>query len=339
MKFHRMELEAFGVFKDKQNVDFDALGDLYLIRGDNGAGKTTVLDAICFALYGDVTGSRADADTAKYADGRKPSLKSDYADDSATPYVLLEFSVAGTKYRVRRQPSWQPADKAKAHNPKATLHIERNGTWESLATSPGDVGSILVGKKASKGRDSEPGLLGLNKDQFSMTVMLPQGRFSQFIKASSDERSQILKAIFPVGFYDRITRRLLDNAKNLGIGLQENKDSFSREFSRFCGLIGLDDIEIPEDISAWLAEQQLAAEADLTKAKAAFTNAEENLAKANDLLASVKASNENAAARETAEAGLKIADTKLSEFENHLKTLGLTVSAFNEPQIGQKLAK
>jgi exonuclease SbcC len=338
MKFHRMELEAFGVFKEKQVIDFEALGDLYLIRGDNGAGKTTVLDAICFALYGDVPGNRGEADSAKYADGRKPSLKSDYADDSVTPFVLLEFSVAGKRYRVRREPSWQPANKAKAHNPKATLQIDRNGSWESLATSAGGVGSILVGKKAGRGKDAEPGLLGLTLDQFSMTVMLPQGRFSQFIQASSDERSQILKAIFPVGFYDRITRRLLDNAKTLRDDLQSQSEQLERQFSHFCGLIGLEDIQLPDDIADWLKKQQAATDDALKAARGALALADTRLERANLTLAQDRAANETVAARQAAEAKLKSANDATASIESGLKALDLTVTAFSDPEIGQKLA-
>lgn len=338
MKFHRMELQAFGVFKDKQTVDFDALGDLYLIRGDNGAGKTTVLDAICFALYGDVPGNRGEADSAKFADGRKPSLKSDYADDSVTPYVLLEFSVAGKRYRVRREPSWQPTTKEKAYNAKATLHIDRNGGWEALATSPGGVGSILVGTKAGRGKDADPGLLGLTIEQFSMTVMLPQGRFSQFIKASSDERSQILKAIFPVAFYDRITRHLLDNAKTLRDDLNNRSEQLERQFSHFCGLIGLDDIEFPADIADWLKKQEAATETELKKARAALVLADSKLDSANQNLAKVKAANETVAARKVAEAQLKGANDAIASMQGNLKALDLTIAAFNDPEIGQKLA-
>jgi exonuclease SbcC len=338
MKFHRMELEAFGVFKEKQVIDFDALGDLYLIRGDNGAGKTTVLDAICFALYGDVPGYRGEADNAKFADGRKPSFKSDYADDSVTPYVLLEFSVAGNRYRVRREPSWQPESKATARNPKATLHLDRDGTWESLATSAGGVGSILVGKKAGQGKDADPGLLGLTMEQFSMTVMLPQGRFSQFIKATSDERSQILKAIFPVGFYDRITRRLLDNSKSLNDDLHSQSEQLDRQFSYFCGLIGLEDIKLPDNIAAWLTKQRVATEEALNRARVDLDVADTRLESANLAFAQVRSANENLDAHKTAVENLKAANDSIADMESKLKALELTEAAFNDPEIGQKLA-
>ena len=99
MRLHHLGVEAFGPFADRVAVDFDALSDtgLFLLTGATGAGKTSILDAVCFALYGEVPGDRQSA----------KRLRADQAADCQAPQVTLELTLAGRRFRVRRSPAWQ----------------------------------------------------------------------------------------------------------------------------------------------------------------------------------------------------------------------------------------
>ena len=99
MRLHHLEITGFGPFADTVRIDFDALSEagLFLLSGPTGAGKSSVLDAVCFALYGDVPGDRS---TAK-------RLRSDQAGDDVVPRVVLEATMAGRRFRIDRSPAWQ----------------------------------------------------------------------------------------------------------------------------------------------------------------------------------------------------------------------------------------
>src|SRR6187402_3448895 len=99
MRLHHLEITGFGPFADPVSIDFDALSDagLFLLSGPTGAGKSSVLDAVCFALYGDVPGDRS---TAK-------RLRSDQAGDDVVPRVVLEATMTGRRFRIDRSPAWQ----------------------------------------------------------------------------------------------------------------------------------------------------------------------------------------------------------------------------------------
>jgi exonuclease SbcC len=101
MRLHHLEVTGFGPFADRVRIDFDALSDagLFLLSGPTGAGKSSILDAVCFALYGDVPGDRA---TAK-------RLRSDHAGDDVTPRVVLEATLSGRRFRIDRSPAWTRA--------------------------------------------------------------------------------------------------------------------------------------------------------------------------------------------------------------------------------------
>ena len=125
MRLHLLEIQAFGPFADRQYVDFDALSDqgLFLLNGPTGAGKSSVLDAVCFALYGSVPGARQAA----------KRLRSDHAAESVAPEVCLEFSVGDRRFRVVRSPSWErPARRGSGTTTEQarTLLSERvGGDW------------------------------------------------------------------------------------------------------------------------------------------------------------------------------------------------------------------
>ncbi|WAX56512.1 AAA family ATPase [Jatrophihabitans cynanchi] len=190
MRLHELRLRAFGPFADEQVVDFDQLGasGLFLLDGPTGAGKTSVLDAITFALYG--PGERG-------GDGR---LHSDFAAAGVEPRVQLEFSMRGSRHRVTRTPEYaRPKHRGTGLTRQAaTVHLERReaGRWVSRSSNKAEVADLLADE------------LRLTRDQFTQVVLLPQGEFARFLRADDDERRTVLTKLFGTHLYDQITDEL-----------------------------------------------------------------------------------------------------------------------------------
>ena len=189
MRLHRLEVTAFGPYAATQRIDFGQLSSsgLFLLEGPTGAGKTTILDAITFALYGGLAGTGAAEDR----------LRSHFAPPDAEPSVTLEFSVAGTAYRVRRVPEHQrPKKRGEGFTTEAAqVHLERRAGagWVSLTANKAEAGDLI----------SE--LIGLNRAQFTQVMLLPQGEFARFLQAADDERRVLLSRLFGTELYDGIT--------------------------------------------------------------------------------------------------------------------------------------
>ncbi|MEV4095012.1 AAA family ATPase [Streptosporangium saharense] len=186
MRPHRLWITAFGSFPGEEEIDFDALAEagLFLIHGPTGAGKTTVLDALCYALYGRVPGRR---DNAK-------SLRCDHAPPGRGPSVALEVTLRGRRLRITRSPAWQ---RPKLRGEGTTRENERalvqeltpSGEWNGLTTRVDEAGD-LIGT-----------LLGMNADQFFQVAMLPQGDFARFLRADGEDRRRVLERLFSVKVY------------------------------------------------------------------------------------------------------------------------------------------
>ncbi|MFF5245168.1 AAA family ATPase [Streptosporangium sp. NPDC000095] len=186
MRPHRLWITAFGSFPGEEQVDFDALAEagLFLIHGPTGAGKTTVLDALCYALYGRVPGRR---DSAK-------SLRCDHAPPGRGPSVALEVTVRGRRLKITRSPAWQRpklrGTGTTRENEKALLQeLAPSGEWVGLTTRVDEAGEF-VGT-----------LLGMNAEQFLQVAMLPQGDFAKFLRADGEERRRVLERLFSVKVY------------------------------------------------------------------------------------------------------------------------------------------
>ncbi|MFD6857335.1 AAA family ATPase [Rhodococcus sp. NPDC060090] len=178
MRLHSIEITAFGPFADTVAIDFDDLGadGLFLLHGQTGAGKTSILDAVAFALYGTVPGARAE--------GRR--LLSDHAPAGAIPQICLEATIAGRRLRIERSPEFERPKKrgvgTTKQNAKATLEW-LDGIGENLSRSQ-EIGDVVKG------------LLGMSAEQFFQVVLLPQGEFAKFLRAASDERGKLLERLF-----------------------------------------------------------------------------------------------------------------------------------------------
>ncbi|WP_219467298.1 AAA family ATPase, partial [Nonomuraea rhizosphaerae] len=197
MRPHRLSLTAFGSFPGSETVDFDALAEagLFLVHGPTGAGKTTILDALCFALYGQVPGQRNSA----------RALRCDHAPPAVGPSVALEVSLRGRSLRIRRSPVWQrPKLRGSGFTEeKAKVIVEERveGAWRGLTTRSDEAGD-LVG-----------GLLGMNADQFCQVAMLPQGDFARFLRADGDDRRKLLERLFTVKVFTQAEAWLAEHRK------------------------------------------------------------------------------------------------------------------------------
>ncbi|MER5893027.1 SMC family ATPase [Streptomyces sp. NPDC001876] len=182
MRLHRLTLTAFGPFGATQEVDFDALSSagLFLLHGPTGAGKTSVLDAVCFGLYGAVPGARQSPGT---------SLRSDHAPADLPTEVRLELTVGGRRLEVTRRPA-QPRPRKRGHGfttEKAQSLLREYGPekgWQALSRSHQEIGEEI-------GR-----LIGMSRDQFCQVVLLPQGDFARFLRADAEARGKLLGRLF-----------------------------------------------------------------------------------------------------------------------------------------------
>jgi exonuclease SbcC len=249
MQLHALTVTAFGPFADSQYVDFDALaaGGLFLFHGPTGAGKTSILDAVCFALYGQVPGSRSGS----------RALRSDHAGPGTRPEVVLETTVRGRRLRITRSPQW---DRPKRRGAGTTLeqsrvHLEeRTGeTWTSLSTRLDEAGHLI-------GR-----LLGLTMTQFCQVVLLPQGQFAEFLRADADRRRAVLESLFDTERFSDVERWLVERRKTSARALEEADQRISPVVARAAEAGGaelLPDAMPPGETSDWV-------DALLTSARAA----------------------------------------------------------------------
>jgi exonuclease SbcC len=186
MRLHRLELEGFGPFREPQVVDFDAFAvdGIFLIAGRTGAGKSSVLDGVCFALYGG----------APRYDGAEKRLRSDHCAPDDPTRVTVEFSAAGRRWRVTRSPEYErPKQRGTGltTEPHRALLEERIGDeWIGRAARPVDVAREL------------DEILGLNQQQFLQVILLAQGRFAEFLLAKNDDRQRLLRKLFGTRTYE-----------------------------------------------------------------------------------------------------------------------------------------
>ncbi len=195
MRLHRLEFRGLGPFRDTQVVDFADLSasGLFLLEGPTGAGKSTIIDAIVFALYGSVAGASSD----------KGRLVSHFLAGGAAPFAELVFQTAAGVHRIRRTPTYEAA-KARGTGTttrNATVTLTRLG-------SPEDAGGHPISTSMREAGDEIVRIVGLTKEQFVGTIVLPQGEFATFLRAEGKERLPILQRIFRTEPYERLQRRL-----------------------------------------------------------------------------------------------------------------------------------
>jgi exonuclease SbcC len=216
MRLHVLEMEAFGPFAGATRVDFDTLSEagLFLLSGATGAGKTSVLDAVCFALYGDVPGDRSAA----------KRLRCDQAEPSVAPRVHLEVTLGVRRFRIERSPAWDRPKRRGAGTTRqqasVTMSELRGGAWTALSSRVDETGD-LVGR-----------LVGMSLTQFTQVALLPQGRFQTFLRAGSDERHQLLQRLFRTGRFAEVERWLRERRLELSRADQQQHRAVAEVVSR-----------------------------------------------------------------------------------------------------------
>lgn len=258
MRLHHLEVTAFGPFAGTVEVDLDRLseGGLFLLTGATGAGKTSILDAVCFALYGDVPGDR----------GKAKSLRSDHAAPGVRPRVELELSVGGRRLRLVRSPSWdRPKKKGTGWTTEQASVVvsERVGTaelpeWRTLSTRLDEAGQ-LVGD-----------LLGMTRTQFTQVAMLPQGQFQAFLRARSDERHALLQQLFRTGRFEDVEAWLKERRRALRAESTQVEERLADLASRVSETAGLPAPE-PDDWADQLLPWASTARTDVAGSLASTT--------------------------------------------------------------------
>lgn len=200
MRPTRLTMSAFGPYAGEVVVDFSRLGKsgIYLICGDTGAGKTTIFDAISFALFGAPSGS----------DRTTRSLRSDFAESGSKTFVELEFEHRGKAYRVRRNPAYE---RPKLRGEGTTTELAGATFWE--LDGQGDAARPVTRQAAVDARVRE--LLGIDRAQFSQIVMIAQGDFRRLLSADTKERANILRKLFGTEPYLAFERSLDERRKVL----------------------------------------------------------------------------------------------------------------------------
>jgi len=245
MRLERLRFAALGPYAGEHLIDFELLGGsgLFIIEGPTGGGKSTILDAMVFALYGDVAGSDSD----------KQRLRSGFADASVESFAEVEFSTASGRYRVRRTPEF--------------MRARRNGEGEEVPArstiqfwrATGEHGWDLVSRAHREAELEIQAVVGLDKSQFLQTVVLPQGEFSKFLKAKSAERQAILEQVFATGVFARLQEWADGQRKAAELEIKARADRLRDSVQQLAGRLDADD-EALADAHEVLSDPEATAE-------------------------------------------------------------------------------
>lgn len=205
MKPISLTIEAFGPYRDSVTLDFNELQDhsMFLIAGPTGAGKTSILDAMVYALYGEPSGEVRKTD----------AIRSDFAEPHRMTRVDFSFAIGDAQYRVERLPKQMVAKKRgtgmREQNASATVYEKKDGEWKIIATSAAAI------------RDTIQQIIGFRKDQFLQVVLLPQGEFRKLLVASTSEREELLHTLFKTELYRKLQEALKTAYDEAKAGIEE----------------------------------------------------------------------------------------------------------------------
>lgn len=234
MRLHRLSASAFGPFGGSVALDLEMLSSagLFLIHGPTGSGKTSLLDAICFALYANVPGERLSA-----------SLRSQHADESVSTAVELELTLRGRRLRITRHPAYE-RPKKRGHGTTtepARVHLEerRVARWETLSTRIDETALVL------------DDLLGMGLEQFRRVVMLPQGNFAAFLRSTDEERREVLERLFDITDYTGVEGHLVERRQRAESQVKELRARLGSHVAHLVELLSNVDLALPEPEHQW----------------------------------------------------------------------------------------
>lgn len=234
MRLHRLTASAFGPFAGTVELDLERLGaaGLFLIHGPTGSGKTSLLDAICFALYANVPGDRVAG-----------ALRSQHAPDEVPTRVELELTIGGRRLRVRRHPAHERPKRrgtGTTTEPAGVQLEERSGSgWSTLSTRIDETAQVL------------DDLLGMGMDQFRRVVLLPQGDFAAFLRATDEERREVLERLFDITDYTGVETHLVERRQQLEGTVKEGRARLGGHVAHLVELLSGMPLDLPEPDQPW----------------------------------------------------------------------------------------
>ncbi len=236
MRPTHLVLSAFGPYAGRTEIDMNALGDrgLYVITGDTGSGKTTIFDAIAYALYGEPSGEVREAGM----------LRSQYAPPAVPTYVEMDFQYRGQLYHVRRSPEYERQKARGSGTSRAPAEAELVFPDGHIVTKNREVTRAVVD------------LLGLDRRQFAQIAMIAQGDFLKLLLAKTEDRSRIFREIFDTGRYQMLQERLRAEAADRRERYEELQKRLRQETEALSLPEGLEDEAIPRWIADCLEENQ-----------------------------------------------------------------------------------
>ncbi|WP_170111179.1 AAA family ATPase [Antricoccus suffuscus] len=271
-----MTLTAFGPYAGTETIDFDVLSrdGLFLFTGPTGAGKTTILDAVAFALFGQLPGARKNL---------LNKIRSDHADHSVAPQVILECTLAGERVRLTRRPAYdRPAKRGggtTTERASVALETMADGAW--VGVENGNREGIVA--------DWIHERIGLNCEQFMQVVLLPQGEFAKFLQAGDRDREQLLRSLFDASRFAAVEDWFDNREKAEREALREHESAILELRAEARTIAQVDVADVPDEAGVeWLSglvtkfgaraealvAQQEQAERDLESTQSALTAAE-----------------------------------------------------------------
>ncbi|RKT80012.1 exonuclease SbcC [Terracoccus luteus] len=229
MQLHLLEMTAIGPYAGTERIDFSRLGraGLFLLEGPTGSGKSTIIDAITFALYGRLAQASADAER----------IHSHHADPRAVPVVTLVFETQSGLYRVQRTPRFE---RPKSRGTGTTVQQPSVKLWRLGSVDDLEHGELLS-TSIGDCDDEITRAVGLTRDQFVQTVILPQGEFATFLRARSEDKGKLLEKVFGTAFFRRVQDSLIEAGRAAQARRQTAADEIAMAVHAFAVSANLDD--------------------------------------------------------------------------------------------------
>ncbi|WP_225755689.1 AAA family ATPase [Actinotalea sp. Marseille-Q4924] len=230
MHLHTLTFQAVGPFPGRHTVDLAELGagGIFLLEGPTGAGKSTLIDMIVFALYGKVASRDASEDR----------LRSGHAGPDVETFVDLVFETSSGVYRVRRTPAYQ---RPKQRGAGTTTQQAGVRLWRLASPDAPDTGELLSARLDEAGAELQR-IVGLDRDQFVQTIVLPQGEFAGFLRAKPEDRRGLLQKVFGTAVYEQLQVRLERMRAEVHRDVGEALARVRQSTASFCGAAGLDEV-------------------------------------------------------------------------------------------------